>query len=41
MIGREKIATFFRERGIQKLSLFGSIVRDDFVAERGDVDVLA
>ena len=40
-IDREKIAAFCRERGIQKMSLFGSVVRDDFDPERSDVDVLA
>lgn len=39
-IDREKIAQFCRERGIRKLSLFGSVVRDDFDPERSDVDVL-
>jgi len=38
---REKIAMFCRERGIRKLSLFGSILRDDFDPQRSDVDVLA
>jgi uncharacterized protein len=40
-IDREKIARFCRERGIRKLSLFGSVLRDDFDAQRSDVDVLA
>ena len=39
-IDHEKIATFFRERGIQKMSLFGYVVRDDFDQERNDVDVI-
>jgi uncharacterized protein len=39
-IDREKIAQFYRERGIRKLSLFGSMVRDDFDPERSDVDVM-
>ena len=39
-IDREKIAEFCRERGIRKMSLFGSVVRDDFDPERSDVDVL-
>lgn len=39
-IDREKIAAFCRERGIRKMSLFGSVVRDDFDPERSDVDVL-
>jgi predicted nucleotidyltransferase len=40
-IDRERIAAFCRERGIRKLSLFGSVLRDDFDRERSDVDVLA
>ena len=40
-IDRERIAAFCRERGIRRLSLFGSVLRDDFDAERSDVDVLA
>ena len=36
-----KIAAFCRARGIRKLSLFGSVLRDDFNPERSDVDVLA
>ena len=40
-IDREKIATFCRARGIRKLSLFGSVLRDDFDPARSDVDVLA
>jgi len=40
-IDRQKIAEFCRARGIRKLSLFGSILRDDFDPKRSDVDVLA
>ena len=40
-IDREKIAMFCRARGIRKLSLFGSVLRDDFDPARSDVDVLA
>jgi predicted nucleotidyltransferase len=36
----EKIAQFCRERGIRKLSLFGSVLRPDFDPARSDVDVL-
>jgi Predicted nucleotidyltransferases len=36
----EKIARFCRERGIRKLSLFGSLLHGDFDPERSDVDVL-
>jgi len=39
-IDREKIAAFCRERGIRKMSLFGSVVRDDFNPASSDVDVL-
>ncbi len=38
---REKIAEFCRARGIRKLSLFGSVLREDFDPARSDVDVLA
>ena len=38
---REKIAAFCRARGIRKLSLFGSVLREDFDPARSDVDVLA
>jgi uncharacterized protein len=37
---REEIARFCRERGIRKLSLFGSVLRDDFDPQRSDVDML-
>jgi uncharacterized protein len=40
-IDREKVAEFCRARGIRKLSLFGSVLRDDFDPARSDVDVLA
>lgn len=39
-IDEEKIAEFCRERGIRKMSLFGSVVREDFDPARSDVDVL-
>ncbi len=39
-IDREKIAEFCQARGIRKLSLFGSVLREDFDAVRSDVDVL-
>jgi predicted nucleotidyltransferase len=41
MIDREKVATFCRDRGIRRLSLFGSVLREDFDPQRSDVDVLA
>jgi predicted nucleotidyltransferase len=40
-LDQQRIAAFCRERGIRKLSLFGSVLRDDFDPERSDVDVLA
>ena len=40
-LDHEKIAAFCRTRGIRKLSLFGSVLRDDFDPARSDVDVLA
>jgi predicted nucleotidyltransferase len=40
-IDLEKVAAFCRARGIRKLSLFGSVLRDDFDPARSDVDVLA
>ena len=40
-IDREQVARFCRERGIRKLSLFGSVLRPDFDPHRSDVDVLA
>jgi predicted nucleotidyltransferase len=39
-IDREAIARFCRERGIRRLSLFGSVLRQDFDPARSDVDVL-
>jgi hypothetical protein len=38
---REQLAEFCRARGIRKLSLFGSVLRDDFDPGRSDLDVLA
>ena len=40
-IDRDKIAGFCRAHGIRRLSLFGSVLRDDFDPDRSDVDVLA
>jgi len=40
-IDRDKIAEFCRARGILELSLFGSVLREDFDPEGSDVDVLA
>jgi len=39
-LDREKVAEFCRARGIRKLSLFDSVLRDDFDPTRSDVDVL-
>lgn len=39
-IDRQKIAEFCRARAIRKLSLFGSILREDFDPALSDVDVL-
>lgn len=39
-LDREQIAAFCRARGIRKLSLFGSVLRDDFDPSRSEVDVL-
>ena len=38
-IPAEELAAFCRAKGIKKLSLFGSILRDDFTPE-SDIDVL-
>jgi predicted nucleotidyltransferase len=38
-IDQAQLAAFCRERGIRKLSLFGSVLREDFSPE-SDVDVL-
>ena len=38
---RERLAAFCRDRGIVRLSVFGSALRDDFDPVRSDVDVLA
>jgi len=40
-IDRERVAAFCRERGIRRLSLFGSVLRGDFDPQRSDLDVLA
>jgi predicted nucleotidyltransferase len=40
-IDHEKLAAFCSARGIRRLSLFGSVLRDDFDPARSDVDVLA
>ncbi len=40
-IDQERIDDFCRTRGIRKLSVFGSVLRDDFDPANSDVDVLA
>jgi hypothetical protein len=40
-LDRKRIERYCLERGIRKLSLFGSVLRQDFDAQRSDVDVLA
>ncbi|MDA1200795.1 MAG: nucleotidyltransferase domain-containing protein [Planctomycetota bacterium] len=37
----DRLARFCRDRGIVRLSLFGSVLRDDFDPDRSDIDVLA
>lgn len=39
-LDRKAIAEFCHARGIRKLSLFGSVLRDDFDPQHSDVDVL-
>lgn len=39
-INREAIAEFCRRHQIRKLSLFGSVLRDDFDPRDSDIDVL-
>ncbi len=39
LVNQDKIAEFCRRHSIRKLSLFGSVLRDDF-NENSDVDVL-
>jgi hypothetical protein len=40
-IDRKRVAEFCRARGIRRLSLFGSVLRDDFDPQRSDLDVPA
>ena len=37
-LDRKAIARFCQERGIRKLSIFGSALRDDFEPGRSDMD---
>ena len=39
-IDSEKLAALCRARGVRKLSLFGSVLRNDFDPTRSDVDLL-
>ena len=39
-LNRDRWATFCRDRGIVRLSVFGSVLRDDFDPARSDIDVL-
>lgn len=38
---RDQVGAFCRDRGIVRLSVFGSVLRDDFDPARSDIDVLA
>ena len=38
---RDRVVAFCRDRGIVRLSVFGSVLRDDFDPARSDIDVLA
>lgn len=40
-VKHEQVAAFCQARGIRRLSLFGSVLRDDFDPVHSDVDVLA
>lgn len=40
LIDEDAIARFCRERGIVRLRVFGSVLRDDFDPARSDLDVL-
>lgn len=40
-VDKDAVAAFCRARGIRKLSLFGSVIREDFDPGRSDIDVLA
>jgi predicted nucleotidyltransferase len=39
-IDETQLAAFCRRYGVAKLSLFGSVLRDDFNSSRSDIDVL-
>lgn len=38
---RDRVVAFCREREIVRLSVFGSVLRDDFDPAHSDIDVLA
>ena len=38
---RDRVVAFCRDRGIVRLSVFGSVLRDDFDPACSDIDVLA
>lgn len=40
-IDMDRLAAFCRERGIARLTVFGSVLRDDFDPDHSDIDVLA
>ncbi len=40
-VDEDKVAEFCRARGVRRLRLFGSVLREDFDPTRSDVDVLA
>lgn len=40
-IDTRQVAAFCKDRGIRRMSLFGSVLREDFDPTRSDVDILA
>ena len=40
-IDTRQVAAFCKDRGIRRMSLFGSVLRQDFDPTRSDVDILA
>jgi uncharacterized protein len=38
---RDRVVAFCRDRGVVRLSVFGSVLRDDFDPAHSDIDVLA
>jgi uncharacterized protein len=41
LFDHERVVAFCRDRGIVRLSVFGSVLREDFDPARSDIDVLA